>query len=95
MGAGAVVSSLKVNRVISGATTVNANCYAIVSYNVSATPTPSTAGMVFSPQPSISVYFGPGASIPASYSLIGMSTSAGTQNSTYTLVSGVEFINSP
>jgi len=87
--------SLKVNRAIGGATTVNANCYAIVTYlftsysiviNSQNTP----------PSSSITRYFGPAQSIPASFTVNNFNFgSDGNGVCTFTLQSGVEFINSP
>lgn len=80
----------KVNRAISGATTVNANCYAVVTYN------PNSSGVNGSAAagPGLSiVYFGPGQSIPATITTV--VSGSPTVNATYSLLSGVEFINSP
>lgn len=88
-------TSLKVNRAISGATTVNANCYAIVTYlftgysvTINAQNTP--------PSSSITRHFGPLQSIPLTFTVNNFSFgSDGNGVCTYTLQSGVEFINSP
>lgn len=92
---GAVISSnisMKVNRAISGATTVSANCYAIVTYYVSSNNV--LAGSALQPATVIDRYFGPGQSIPATFVVGGVSGSS-IWDSTYTVLSGVEFINSP
>jgi hypothetical protein len=94
MGVGVISSnvSTKVNRVITGATTVNANCYAIVTYQATSASGSSSGASV----PPINVYFGPAASIPATPSY-GVFVGAGgtVHTATYAIVSGVEFINSP
>jgi len=104
---GAVISSntsLKVNRAISGATTVNANSYAIVTYSAGAAPSVGAANTQnphnTSPQAEISErYFGPGQSIPATFtttfSYYSGANAYTTASITWTLLSGVEFINSP
>lgn len=91
---------MKVNRAISAATTVNANAYAMVTYIPS-----YTAGSVINlvieyyPEP-ITRYFGPGQSIPSSFVTtnphqIGNpgSNIVQTFNTTWSLASGVELIN--
>jgi Flp pilus assembly protein TadG len=81
-------TSLKVNRAISGATTVNANCYAVVTYNPNSSAVNSSAAA----GPGLcNVYFGPGQTIP---STITTTVSSGT-DTTFSLFRGVEFINSP
>ena len=94
---GAVISSntsLKVNRAISATTTVSANSYAIVDYLV--TGYVMTLG---SNRPSVDAiaqrYFGPSQSVPATYTATIHSGAGDTATVTYTLQSGVEFINSP
>jgi len=90
--------AMKVNRAITGATTVNANCYAMVTYNPT---TPShgsgvnTSTLVVAPP--ITRHFGPGQSIPASFTttLISQLNSGtfSTGTMTWQLQSGVELIN--
>lgn len=83
-------TTLKVNRAISGATTVNANCYAVVTYN----PNSSAVNGSAAAGPGISnVYFGPGQSIPATITTV--VSGSPTITTTYTLLSGVEFMNTP
>jgi len=90
---GAVISSnisTKVNRAISGATTVNANCYAVVTYN----PDSSTVNGSAAAGPGLcNVYFGPGQAVPATITTI--LSGSPTINCTFNLFRGVEFINSP
>lgn len=88
-------TTLKVNRAITGATTVSAAGYAIVTYlftsysiviNSQNTP----------PDSSITRYFGPLQSIPASFTVNNFNFgSDGNGVCTYTLQSGVEFVNTP
>jgi hypothetical protein len=99
---GAVISSnvsLKVNRAITGATTVAANCYAEVSYNpTSITSSGSTSGQIATSAIPITRIFGPAQSIPATFTssvFIATTGSSISLDVTYTLQSGVEFINSP
>jgi hypothetical protein len=98
-------SSIKVNRAISGATTVTANCYAEVSYLCGAAMVGSTigstgfSGIGSNPQGQlINRKFGPGQSIPATFTSSFLYVDGGSGSNsgtlTYTLVSGVEFINS-
>lgn len=93
--------STKVNRAISGATTVNANCYAMVTYIA----TSFTGGIASTQEssivpPPITKYFGPGQSIPNTftspvYVLKGSPAPYfSTSDITYTLSSGVEMVNS-
>lgn len=81
----------KVNRVISSSTTVNSNCYAVVSYSYSSTTV--TIGAAYNKQQLFNKYFGPGQSIP---STITISYAEGSDygTNTFSLSSGVEFINS-
>ena len=102
---GSVSGGAKVNRAISGATTVNANCYAEVDYEsggnsiagtTQGSDTPNT------PQGEITTRtFGPAQSIPATFTTIVwhyQSGGAGVPNVpvsiTWTLLSGVEWITS-
>ena len=92
-------TSLKVSRAISGATTVAANCYAVVNYQKTGIDYGSTSAQDYGSQnPDIIVrYFGPGQSVPATFT----STSARNPDpgffvtAHFALMSGVEFINSP
>ncbi len=85
-------TSLKVNRAITGVTTVNANCYAIVTY----TPNSSapTVNISTAPNAPITRYFGPAQSIPATFQTTAYDNST-SSILTWGLLSGVEFINSP
>lgn len=90
--------AIKVNRAITGATTVNANCYAMVTYTVtSATAITDTNNIASGANPFVR-YFGPGQAVPATFtSVYGQNrTNVGTQVplvATYTLQGGVELIN--
>lgn len=95
-------TTLKVNRTITGATTVNANCYAIITYVPTSTnfSVANTSNDIKLSDDSLTRYFGPADSIPGTFTTTGMSLkfSAGTIHSyliTWTLLSGVEFINTP
>lgn len=86
---------MKVNRAISGATTVTANAYAMVTYLAGPDSDTFNAG---APQGEMSTrYFGPGQSIPASFtSQYRCANSAGSvalHTITWSLQSGVELIN--
>lgn len=90
----------KVNRAIGGADTVSAGAYAVVSYiptGISGLAPDGDGG--FCPPP-VTRYFGPGQAIPASFTSqayqINQTVSPWhTVNTiTYSLASGVEFINS-
>lgn len=87
-------TTTKVNRAIFGATTVNSNSYAVVDYictaNTSVTNNNSINGF-------IQRYFGPGQSVPSSFTAAIQAVSGSTTptTGTYTLQSGVEFINTP
>lgn len=107
MGAAVISSntSLKVSRAISGATTVGVNCYAVVTYAAGGdTHSGASLSTTFgSPQGSvINRYFGDGQSIPSTFTttiFAYLPGGAGTPNSpvnvTWSLLSGVEFVNSP
>jgi len=95
-----VISSnvgLKVNRAIGGATTVNANCYAIVNYQ--------SVGYVqgyivvgFAEPTVITRYFGPAQAVPAIFSVFNdpdLSNVGGVAELRFSIFGGVEFINSP
>lgn len=82
----------KVNRVISSSTTVNSNCYAVVSYNYSSSTV--IIGAAYNKQLLFNKYFGPGQSIPATITLVAEHNGFSTNN-VFSLSSGVEFINSP
>jgi hypothetical protein len=94
---------LKVNRAITGATTVNANATAIVTYlsgvhNVINTLGVSTRLEPAPPQGRVVVrVFGPGQSVPASFTgsfkYDNDTTAFATGTVTYSLLSGVELIN--
>lgn len=92
---------MKVNRAITGATTVNANAYAMVTYlpaplSISGGSSSGTVGVAPSP---MTRYFGPGQSIPSTFDMtciIGWATTTtitGTAIMRYSLQSGVELIN--
>ena len=86
-------TTMKVNRAISGATTVAANGYAIIDYQYSSglggSATVSGVQSLF-----ITKYYGPSQSIPATVTSV-VSNGAATATVTYALSSGVEFINTP
>ena len=96
---------MKVNRAITGATTVNANAYAMVTYSAGAfpalgTPPVSSAyvGIGSNQQGNvITRYFGPSQSIPASFTTQWAYFDGGpsriTSTITWSLLSGVELIN--
>lgn len=90
---------MKVNRVISGATTVNANAMAIVTYTVSSMSGTLSGAQGLIGIPPVTRFFGPGQSIPGSFtSGIGGASNSGYNisaygSATYALVSGVELIN--
>lgn len=94
---------MKVNRAITGATTVNANATAIVTYSQGIFPTTAVGSGAFGGWNGgqqgmiINRVFGPGQSIPASF-IQGIrykdsSAVDQTTNITWTLISGVELIN--
>lgn len=92
---------MKVNRAITGATTVTANSYAIVTYGLQYVGNSglSSSGTWVSYQPELTRYFGPGQSIPSTFTVAssiqwttGGSVLAQT-NVTYGILSGVELIN--
>lgn len=85
--------SLKVNRAISGATTVNANCYAIVSYQYSNGNSGSGPDLLF--EGTVQRYFGPGQSIPSTITISWWNGGTAIVPIYYIIASGVEFINSP
>lgn len=93
-------TSLKVNRAITGATTVNANCFARVTYEA------TNSGLWGGSRSGIIVTnpftrtFGPSQSIPATISVHnyyhhGGASTIRVATVTYTLVSGYELINTP
>jgi len=104
---GAVISantSLKVNRAISGATTVSANCYAVVTYSMktdyaAANYNNNAAYYGVGQGQILERYFGPAQSIPATFTVninfVDGSNAPTSGTVSYTLLSGVEFINSP
>jgi hypothetical protein len=90
---------LKVNRAITGATTVNSGAYAMVTYELTAAgagPAGVDGASVSAIAP-ITRYFGPGASIPATFNsgafLHSTFMSTTIVSGTWTLLSGVELIN--
>lgn len=92
---------MKVSRAISGATTVAANAYAMVTYIPSNTSISPSSPIETSFQP-MTRHFGPGQPIPSSFTVIGgrrytdvggVPTIATTMTITYSLQSGVELIN--
>lgn len=87
-------SSMKVNRSIGGATSVSANCYAIVDYLISPGASSYSGAWGGAGSPGIvQRIFGPGQSIPASFNFtIGLSTGI-TATYSASIQSGVEFIN--
>lgn len=87
----AATQSMKVNRVISGATTVTANSYAIVNYIPNVIP--PSAAITVSGAP-ITRYFGPGQSVPATFTATYYEGST-SSIITFSILSGVEFINTP
>lgn len=88
--------SLKVNRAISSATTVNANCYAIVNYKVtSAVPAISMGSVAAGFGGVLQMFFGPGQTVPASFASIVGTHNNSDINGTYSIFNGVEFVNSP
>ena len=88
-------STLKVNRAITGATTVASNGYAIVSYRCTSYVI-NTGSVAAIWQPLVERHFGPSQSIPASFTS-GSATITSTNQATltYSLESGVEFVNTP
>lgn len=98
-------TTLKANRAITGATIVAANGYAIVDYALtSSSAIGNLVSFVGSGGQSAIVqrYFGPGQSIPASFTddfiagfLMDGSGNAVFSTGTFSLRSGVEFINTP
>ncbi len=96
MSAAVIASNVttKVNRAITGATTVNANCYAVVSYRVS-TSTPTLGPDSLASGGLDTIFFGPGQSIPNTYQSFVGGPGTNTALQTHLLISGVEFINSP
>lgn len=91
--------SMRVNRAITGATTVTANACAFVTYQYSfASSTNSGADSAYSYPSVIHRTFGPGQAIPSSITtqvgdVIGNGSPKGTCSVTYNLVSGFELIN--
>lgn len=93
---GAVISSntsLKVNRAISSTTTVNANSYAEVDYYYSS-DTLGTSGNNIQIVGNIKRTFGAGQTIPSTITTT-VKNGAASYTITYSIASGVEFINSP
>lgn len=106
---GAVISSnvtTKFNRAISATTTVNANCYAIVTYNATFATFDGTNGIAnfasgdYGLDNFVTRYFGAGQTIPTSFTTpLSFSGFIGAISAnpkvTYSIMTGVEFINSP
>ncbi len=91
-----ILQGLKVNRAINGTTTVNSNCYAIVSYGlISITAAGNYNSLAVDTV--INVYFGPGQPIPTSRNELCVAAVNGggstTVTAVYAIESGVEFIN--
>jgi len=84
-------TTIKINRAISGADTVNANAYAIVDYVYLSGVSTTNAGSTFPP---FTKYFGPGQAIPATLTVKVDNGGAGVDVN-YGLASGVEFKNTP
>lgn len=89
---------LKVNRAITGATTVNTNSYAIVSYQGAGGSASGSGFQGAGGGPGIVTrYFGPGQSIPNTFSDVvayySTTTSVIAVSATFTLLGGVEFSN--
>ncbi len=89
-------TSLKVNRAISGATTVNANCYAVVEYYSSGYVQNGGGGAT---TPIIATrHFGPLQAVPLNFTIEldpDVNNAGPIAELRYVLLSGVEFINSP
>lgn len=90
---------MKVNRAISGADTVSANAYAMVTYrptNIDFSGNVGDFGGAAN-APVITRYFGPEQSIPATFvtgiALTGAGGFTGSTTVTYALLSGVELVN--
>ncbi len=89
--------ALKVNRAITGATTVNANSVVIATYAYSSSTNAISAGNM-GPTSIVTRYFGPGQSVPSSFtSLTPTTINTGnpyqTVTTTWTLQGGVELSN--
>ena len=85
----------KVNRVISGATTVTANSYAHVTYRCTSYAI-TLGSRAYIGQPNFTRVFGPGQSIPNTFTVATVDPATGdTAILTYTLQSGIEIINTP
>ncbi len=94
---GAVISSntsLKFNRAISGSTTVNSNCFAVVNYIYSGM-TAVTGSNEPNVQPIITRTFGAGQNIPSTLVTAVHSGNGDEFNVTWAISSGFELINSP
>lgn len=89
--------STKVNRAITGATTVSAGAYAVVDYVPTAiTDSGTTSGFNPLAFPPVTRNFGPGQSVPASFTINVFAPYVNnhlTYTLTYTLSSGYEMIN--
>lgn len=90
-----IKTSTKVSRAIGAATSVNANCWAIVTYIYTSYAVSTNASYPVMPSPTVDRTFGPGQPIPLTFTVGLQNVGSGTGNGTftYTLLSGVEFIN--
>lgn len=86
-------TTVKVNRALTGGETVNAGAYAVASYIGTGNSGTGTGGVNATTTPNV-LYYGPGQTVLASVITKYVVNSA-TFDITYTLISGVEFINSP
>ena len=87
-------TTLKVNRAISSTTTVSSNCYAVIDYILTTNTSVTNNNTIYG---FIQRYFGPGQSVPTSFTAAIQAVSGSTSptTGTYTIQSGVEFINTP
>lgn len=79
-----------VNRAISGPTTINSNCYAVVTYEYDPPPEGGYGYPITSSQ--ITRYFGPGQSVIAKITIAEMHDGSIAE---YSLKTGIEFVNNP
>lgn len=94
--------SLKVNRAVGAGTTVAANCYVVATYIATAI---AISGLNnnnerFLAPPPVSLYYGPGQSVPGTFTTSFWECASGLAAFTpalitWTIQSGVEFINTP
>lgn len=94
--------AMKVNRAITGATTVGANCFAVVTYTCTGTNITgggSNAAFTGAIAPTITRFFGPSQAIPATISAPVYEAIQSNNflvfriNGSYSLSSGVEIVN--